>query len=338
MKKISLLLGVLLLLGSTSLRAQDNAEEIQATQREFIENVALPAIQTIIKSLETQNAPVPLELKELAGLSDDPDTFYALASRHFGTGWQERLSRDATAINNPEEALMVRTRLYLSSLAANAERIGKTSSLPPAEIRTYAQNLLRQSQAARTEEAKERFYASFEEAIVKIFPAQEGPTLGSFRGNVLTLLSELTDAISILVDGRAVESLGNDLTELQSRLTLITGNQELTAWLSEFDAFAKELLSYAAETDDALLMEDIRTLLKNLRTYFESLEKEGIHALELLNETKSLELTLEQPMNPALREEILDSVEALFSKIAENFPSSLSAPSTPSPSSAPAGE
>lgn len=337
MKKISLLIGIFLLLGSSGLEAQGNAEEQQATQREFMENVALPAIRTIIKSLETQNAPVPLELKELIELSTDPDAFYALASRHFGTGWQERLSRDATAINNPEEVVMVRTRLYLSSLAANAERIGKTSSLPPAEIRTYAQNLLRQSQAARTEEAKERFYTSFDEAITKIFPAEEGPTLGSFRENVLTLLSELTDAISILVDGRSVESLGNDLTELQSRLTLITGNQELTAWLAQFDAFAKKLLAYAIETDDALLMEDIRTLLKNLRTYFESLEQEGIHAPELLSETKSLELKLEQPMNPALREEILNNVETLFSGISENLPSSLSAPSSSS-SSLPAVE
>ena len=337
MKRLSVIF-CLLLLSVATIEAQGTPEEVQATQREFIENVALPAIRTIIKSLETQNAPIPLELKELIKLSDDPDAFYALASRHFGTGWQERLSRDATAINNPEEVVMVRARLYLSSLAANAERIGKTSSLPPAEIRTYAQNLLRQSQAARTEEAKERFYISFDEAVMKIFPREEGPTLGSFHKNVLTLLSELTDAISILVDGRSVETLGNDLTELQSRLTLITGNQELTAWLAQFDAFAKELLAYAIETDDALLMEDTRTLLKNLRTYFESLEQEGIHALELLIETKAVALKLEQPMTPALREEILNSVEALFSKIAENFPSSFSAPSSASSSSAPAEE
>lgn len=316
MKRIFVLI-FLLLFSSPSLAQTPSPEEVLATQRQFIENVALPAIRTIIKSLETQNAPVPLELKELIGLSDDPDTFYALASQHFGTGWQERLSRDATAINNPEETLMVRTRLYLSSLAANAERIAKTSSLPAVEIRLYAQNLLRQSQAARTEEAKERFYVSFDEALAKIFPAQEGPTLASFRENVRTLLSDLTDAVAILVDGRAVESLGNALTELRSRLELIAGNQELTAWLAQFDAFAKELLAYAVEADDALLMEDIRALLRNLEAYFESLEKEGLDSQGLLTETKSLVLKIEQPLNPALREEILGDIESLLSKISK---------------------
>lgn len=324
MKKISLLLGVLLLLSSPGIKAQNPVEDAQETQKEFIENIALPAIRTIIESLEVQNAPVPLELKELIHLRSDPDAFYTLASQHFGLGWQERLSRDATAINNPEEALMVRTRLYLSSLATNAERIGKTSSLPSEEIRTHAQNLLRQSQAARTEESKERFSVAFEEALAKIFPAEEGPTLMSFREEVRNLLSELTDAISILVDGRAVESLGNDLVELRSRLELMSGNQELTAWLAQFDAFATELLTYAMETDDALLMEDIRTLLKNLETYLESLEKEGIDSQTLLAKTKSLQRKLEQPLDPALREEILNDVESLLSATSSSTSFSLS--------------
>ena len=290
-------------------------DDIKAT---FIETSALPAIEAIISSLESQNAPVPSELMELTELTNDVDAFYALAKKYFGLGWQERLSGDAAALKDPRDALMVRTRLFLSSLKANAGRIANTSPLTESEIDALADNLLRQSKNIRNDENHETFLEDFNESYSEIFPEDEGPNISDFRESVALLLADTVDAISILVNGNKVEKFSRELDDLAIRLQLVGGTQELTAWLALFDSFAGKLLSHAVQADRVTVIKDIRALLTNLVTYLSSLEEEGVDSNGLLSDAKELlSLAEENVFNDEEFEELIFGTENLLTKISE---------------------
>ncbi len=319
MHRTILVIGFGLLIFGTNLSAQE-LQEIppEDLRHEFIESSAVPAIEAIISSLESQNAPVPPELLELTELEDDADTFYALAEKYFGLGWQERLSSDAASLQDPDEALMVRTRLYLSSLKANSDRIAKESPLTASEIEALTDNLMRFSRHVALEKDRTKFFTEFESVYEKIFPEGEGADLSDFRNSVALLLSDTADAIGILVKEKKVEKLTHELVDLQSRLNFVDGSQQLTAWLALFDSFAGKFLTYAVPTERVTVIKDIRALLSNLVTYLSSLKEEGVNGEDLLTESEELlSLAEENVFDDEEFEELVSSTEELLTKISE---------------------
>src|SRR3989344_3561754 len=292
------------------------------TQILFIENIAAPAMKTIIRSLESQGAPVPVELTDLLALQGKPDEFYAHAASYFGLGWQERLTRDASSVRTPEDALMVRTRIYLTSLAANADRIARTSPVKAEEIRGIVQNLLRQSQAAETEEERKNFFRALKEAEERIFPVEGGLTIEGNLWSAQKFLEELKDAIDILVDGFSANSLRKELTDLELRARSISGNQELTAWFATFDAFAEKLLSHAKPVDHEVILVNAKELLRKLHAYLQDLEQNGIETHGFTEESAALLTKRSEPMNAEEFEVFIASLEDLLMRISESFPTS----------------
>jgi len=322
MRNLSAPIAALLLCGILSVQALAQGIPANQTQILFIENVGLPAIQSIIRSLEIQNAPVPSELTELVKSAGDTDAFYALASSYFGLGWQERLSRDAASLMDPEAAEMVRMRIYLASLASNAERIARTSPLDAGALRGMAQNLTRQSQYLKSEDDRAAFFTAFAESQEKIFPKETSPNMDNFKQEVSALLTDMSDAIDILVDGLAAASLKEKRAELAEKLASITGNQELAAWLAQFDAFAGKLLSHTTPVDTEILMEDARALLIKLHTYLAQLAKNGIVTGGFLEESASLLQDAESAQSPAKFDAFMDTLEDALTRISQRFPAS----------------
>lgn len=314
-----LIIAIIVGMSITSIAAQEPPEIApEDLRQEFIETSALPAIEAIISSLESQNAPVPPELTELTELADDTDAFYSLAGRYFGHNWQERLSSDAASLKDPEDALMVRTRLFLSSLKANAGRIAKTSPLTESEIAALADNLTRFSEHVSADKDREKFFAELEKSHEKIFPADEGPDISDFRASVSLLLADTIDAISILVKGNKVERLSRELDDLAIGLQLVGGTQELTAWLALFDSFAGKLLSNSVQADRVTIIKDIRALLRNLVTYLSTLEEEGVDGNGILEDAEELlNLAEENVFDEEEFEELIHSTEEMLTKISE---------------------
>ncbi|HLC75534.1 MAG TPA: hypothetical protein VJB82_00220 [Candidatus Peribacterales bacterium] len=320
--RLGSLLVLCLFCGFLSQNAEAQSIPADQTKILFIENVGLPSVRSIIRSLETQNAPVPSELTAIAESAGDPDAFYALASSYFGTGWQERISRDASSLMDPEAAAMVRVRIYLASLGSNAERIARTSTVDANEIRKSAQNLMRQSQYIRSDDERKEFYAAFANAQEKIFPEESGPDLSDFRMEVTALLQEIVDAIDILVDGMNGTSLKKDQSALEQQLAIITGNQELTAWLARFDTFAGKLLSYATAANTSMILADAHSLLVQLHTYLTQLEGQGIDSQGFMEESAALLTTSAEKLSPASFETFITGLEDLLTRISQQFPSS----------------
>ncbi len=327
MKRTVFIVACFLILTSISFTARSQGNTGEETQRQFIDNVALPAIRTIIEALDVQNAPVPAELRELVDSANDPDAFYSLAASYFGAGWQERLSRDAASVKSPEEALLVRTRIYLASLTANAERIAKTSPLSAEEIRSLASNLSRQSQYLKTADSRSIFIDTLRHAESAIFPPELGLDLPSFRNDVRTLLTDTDDAISILVEGWAVDTLEDDLHDLQTRLTSVGNTQELTAWLARFDAFASRILSHAVPASQETLEGDAEALLTTLETYLSTLEKNGMAPPGLKEEVSILKSKLRNDMTKTDFEMFLRDLEILLMGVSARFQISASSSS-----------
>src|SRR3989344_2505726 len=276
------------------------------TQILFIENIAAPAMKTIIRSLESQGAPVPVELTDLLALQGKPDEFYAHAASYFGLGWQERLTRDASSVRTPEDALMVRTRIYLTSLAANADRIARTSPV----------------KAEETEEERKTFFRALKEAEERIFPVEGGLTIEVYLWSAQKFLEELKDAIDILVDGFSANSLRKELTDLELRARSISGNQELTAWFATFDAFAEKLLSHAKPVDHEVILVNAKELLRKLHAYLQDLEQNGIATHGFTEESAALLTKANEPMNAEEFEVFIASLEDLLMRISESFPTS----------------
>ncbi len=311
MRKVTIFVGItaLFLMSAGRLAADDGL------QQSFIESSALPAIHAIIQSLEAQNAPVPAELPALIHAQDDADEFYLLAERYFGPNWQARLAREAESLKDPAQALIVRMRMYLSSLVLHAEQISTLSPIDTEGIRGKAQNLLRQSQNIASEGDREQFFADFAAAYEAIFPEENEQTLDTFRADVPLLLADAADAIGILTRGRYTTKLTGELADLQSRLQLVAGSQELTAWLAKFDAFADTLLSHATHGTDPQILRDIRALLTNLSTYLATIHEQEIDPGQTEERVDELLERVEGSFTPEELEEFYRDVEHLLTNI-----------------------
>ena len=212
--------GTLLLtcMGLTVLHAQEIEQpldemNVEEYSNEISESV-LSAIESMIASLEAQNAPVPSELIELlqngSSLETEEDIalFEAQAERYFGEGWQEQIAEDAGALASEKTTLAVRTRIYLSSLIINADQIAKESPLGTEEIRAVGMETMQK--AHTMEENTVAFFESLKDTYRQIFPEDDGKDLASFRANVTLLLADIADALVLIVDGREYEGLRAD--------------------------------------------------------------------------------------------------------------------------------
>lgn len=313
MQKLLSLIGFLLFFSF----AVENLAADEGLQQSFIESSALPAIHAIIASLEAQNAPVPAELPELIFAKDDADMFYLLAEQYFGIHWQARLANEAESLKDPAQALMVRMRMYLSSIIIHAEQISALSPIADAqEIRGMAQNLLRQSQHIASAQDREQFFADFTNSYEEIFPAEDAQTLEAFRTDVPLLLADASDAIGILTRGSYTKKLTDALADLQSRLQLVNGSRELTAWLAQFDSFAGDLLSHSTPGNDPQqVLRDIRALLTNLRTFLSTLHEQDIDPGQTEEKVDELLKSVEGSFTPEELEEFYTEVEHLLTNI-----------------------
>lgn len=296
----------------------ESGEALPDVRLTFIETSAIPAIEAIIQALETGNAPVPPELTEFLSLKNDPDMFYAKAEQYFGLQWKEQLARDASSLRTTDEILAVRTRIYLSSLGANADIIAEKSPLEAGEIQALALNLLRESRHAQTEEEHSAFAQNFAEMEERIFPQEERTDLFAFRANVQALLTETSDATEILVEGNATEKFQTKIAALQSHLQLVTGGQELAAWIARFDAFVDTLLAETVPTEKTLVIADLRALLTNLRSYLTIIRNQGTgeEAFTMLLETEMLlAKTDAAARDENVFEELLTGTEQLLSRL-----------------------
>jgi hypothetical protein len=262
------------------LSAQEGVPE-ESQEILYHQNVIVPAIRNILHSLEVQNAPTPQELTELLKMGEAVQTeavlreFNAKAARYFGATWKADIVSDISLTAEDAQTL-IRIRIYLSSLIANAGRIALLSPMSAEDIRTLGTDLLQKLQQTKSEEDRRALFLTFQKAYENIFPEGKKGDLSVFRKDVTALLAEMDDAITILVDGRSVKRLESDLAVLQSHLQLVANSQQLTAWLARFDGFAAKLLVYTVPTELSVLIRDIDTLLTKLEQYLEMLEERHI--------------------------------------------------------------
>jgi methyl-accepting chemotaxis protein len=289
-----------------------------------LERDILFAIESIIQSLEEQNAPVPLELRELlitgnaARSQGEIASFEEAAALYFGPEWQKDLLKDSVVLAAKERSLLVRSRIYLSSLIANADDIAIKSPLTPEEIKALSTDLLATFRAVQSEQDREAFYRALGDAYSEMFPEGDGDELSNFRVEVSTLLAELADAIAILVDGRKKTMLEANLADLQSRLLLVDETQKLTAWLARFDAFATKLLAEARPAEFSVLIADLGTLLTNLKTYLLTLKESGIETGSSLERVSTLRDDLSAVSTDRELNVLFGRLESLLMSVADS--------------------
>ena len=282
---LSVLAMIILAPGILQAENGDTAQS-SVTSEEFdvaIQEEITAAIRNIIRSLEAQNAPVPKELLEILTMRESMETqqdlriFEEAAERYFGSEWKYQLLNYATELSREEVILLVRIRVYLSSLIANANHIALRSPVDAEEIRAHAVDLLTEMKELQSDTDQKEFFISLRDTYAEIFPDGSTDDLLDFRTEVTILLAELSDAISILIDSdRKQTALNADLADLQSRLQLVDETQQLTAWLARFDAFAKKLLTHTTKSELPVLISDVRTLLRNLEEYLNTLQEHEI--------------------------------------------------------------
>jgi hypothetical protein len=316
------LLILLFLPFSITLHAQEGIEtgvpeEVAAEIAEalFIEESAVPAIEAIINSLEAQNAPVPTELRELLEYLDDPTEFALRAERYFGEGWEETVLEDAASLTASETILMVRTRIYLSSLITQSDTIALRSPEDAEDIRAVATDLIAKTRAIDRDEEREAFFQEFGEVYAEIFPEAEDEDLSSFRTNVTKLLADINDALDILVQGRAIGTMRGNLAELQSHLQLVADEQQLTAWLSRFETFSTALLRHTIPVDTETLKADVRVLLTNLSSYLRTLNEMRVETGNMVTHVEEMIQEISPIESEEDLQQFLTDVEAILTNI-----------------------
>lgn len=326
------LIFALLLFAAVPLLAQDAEVETGAVIEQGTENRitsitdnVLPAIENMIRSLEAQNAPVPIELNALLKKGADLKTkrdiarFQEKARRYFGEKWEEQLAQDTESLASPETILFVRARTYLSSLIINAEQVAIESPLKTDEIRALGMELIQKARAIEEEGDSEAFFTHFEKAYAQIFPEGDGKDLAAFRGIVTVLLADISDALILLVDGRTIKRMQADLADLQSRLLLVSGSQKLAAWLARFDAFATELLKNTIPAERSVLIQDASALLTNLAMYLQRLAEINVKTGELPEEVSALQEKLSTIKSDAAFEEFLYELELMLTNVTDTY-------------------